>query len=106
MITGYMIMDYFARFLKLRSLRDRTVKFKCECSYTFNAKLRDWWRFISHFEPKTTTFLQKNANKADIVLDIGAHIGIHTIHLAKIVKFIYAIEPEPNNLKLLIKTSL
>jgi len=55
------------------------------------------------FRAKTSAFLRKNINKEDIVLDIGAHIGIHTIHLAKIAKFVYAIEPEPNNLKLLIK---
>jgi len=97
------MMEYFARFLKLRSLRDRAVKFKCECGYTFNAKLRNWWRFTSHFELKTTTFFWKNVNKADLVFDIGTHIGMHTIHLAKIAKFIYAIEPEPNNLRLLPK---
>jgi len=102
-IIGYVLMDYLARFLKLRSLRDHNVKFKCECGYTFNAKLRDWWRFLFHFEPKTLTFLQKNVSKEDVVLDIGAHIGIHTIHLAKIAKFVYAIEPELDNLRLLIR---
>jgi len=103
MIAGYVVMDYLARFIKLQSLRDYTVKFKCECGYTFNAKLRDWWRFLSHFEPKTSAFLRKNVSKEDTVLDVGAHIGIHTIHLSKIAKFVYAIEPEPNNLKLLIR---
>jgi FkbM family methyltransferase len=103
MMVKYVIMDYLARFLKLQLLRNYTAKFRCECGYMFDAKLRDWWRFFSHFEPKTTAFLRKNVNKEDIVLDVGAHIGIHTIHLAKIARFVYAIEPEPSNLKLLIK---
>jgi len=103
MITGYVMIDYLARLLKLRSLRDHVVRFRCECGYKFNARLHEWWRFISHFEPKTSSFFRKNVSKEDIVFDIGAHIGIHTIHLAKIAKFVYAIEPEPNNLKLLIK---
>jgi len=103
MIAGYVVMDYLVRFIKLQSLRDHSVKFKCECGYTFNAKLRDWWRFLSHFEPKTSAFLRKNVSREDIVLDVGAHIGIHTIHLAKIAKFVYAIEPEPDNLKLLFR---
>ena len=103
MMVKYVMMDYLARLLKLQLLRNYVVKFKCECGYMFNAKLCDWWRFFSHFEPRTTAFLRKNVNKEDIVLDVGAHIGIHTIHLAKIVRFVYAIEPEPSNLKLLIK---
>jgi len=106
MMVKYVIMDYLARSLKLKLLRNYIAKFKCECGYMFNAKLCDWWRFFSHFEPRTTAFLRKNVNKEDIVLDVGAHIGIHTIHLAKIARFVYAIEPEPSNLKLLIKNIL
>ncbi|MHA1582869.1 MAG: FkbM family methyltransferase [Candidatus Baldrarchaeia archaeon] len=105
-IAGYVTMDYLACLLKLYSLRDHTFRFRCECGYTFNAKLRDWWRFFSHFEPKTSAFLRKNVSREDTVIDIGAHIGIHTIHLAKVARFVYAIEPEPTNLKLLIKNIL
>jgi len=36
-----------------------------------------------------------------IVIDIGAHIGLHSIHLAKKAKLLICLEPEPNNYRLL-----
>lgn len=39
----------------------------------------------------------------NVVVDVGAHIGIHTIHLAKRAKLVIAIEPEPRNYMLLKK---
>jgi FkbM family methyltransferase len=78
-----------------------TAKFLCSHGYVFYARVDDYWRFINHFEPKTTKFLARVAKSDDIVIDVGAHIGLHTIHLAKMVKYVYAIEPEPRNLALL-----
>lgn len=49
-------------------------------------------------------FLFKNIIKPDfIVMDIGAHIGIHTICLSKLAKIVYAFEPMPSTFSLLEK---
>lgn len=39
----------------------------------------------------------------DVVIDVGAHIGVYSIYASKYAKKIIAIEPEPNNFNHLIK---
>jgi len=58
------------------------------------------------FEPLETKVLENNIKKGDVVLDLGANIGVHTLLLAKLVGEngrIYAFEPDPGNFKLLKK---
>ena len=42
-------------------------------------------------------------NKTDVVLDIGAQIGFHTVHFASLAKIVIAVEPDPDTYKVLIK---
>lgn len=46
-------------------------------------------------------YLKPNHN--DIVIDVGAHIGIYSIYASKYAKRVIAIEPEPNNFNHLVK---
>ena len=55
------------------------------------------WRFAKPFEPLTYNFLMKNVRKNDVFLDVGAHIGIYTVKLARKVSKVIALEPEPKN---------
>ena len=88
--------------LKIKLLRENVVaEFRCDHGYRFRAQIADWWRFIGHFEPKTTALIRKVTRYNDVVIDIGAHIGLHTIHFAKIAKLVIALEPEPSNFRLL-----
>lgn len=82
-------------------LRFKVTKYRCSCGYVFLAYYSDWWRFIKHFEAKTVAFLKSVTNNDKVVMDIGAHIGLHAIHLAKKAKLVICLEPEPNNYKLL-----
>jgi len=79
------------------------LRYRCNHGYEFFAKVDDYWRFIGHFEPKTTVFMMQRVDKNSVVVDVDAHIGIHTIHLAKRAKLVIAIEPEPRNYILLKK---
>lgn len=56
-------------------------------------------------EKEATTVMQKFISKDDIILEAGANIGYYTLLEASIVSKgkgkIYAVEPEPSNVKLL-----
>ncbi|MEM4488681.1 MAG: FkbM family methyltransferase [Desulfurococcaceae archaeon] len=84
-----------------KNSRFKIARYRCSCGYIFFAYYSDWWRFIKHFEPKTITFLRSVVDNDKIVIDIGAHIGLHAIHLAKKAKLVICLEPEPNNYRLL-----
>ena len=48
-------------------------------------------------------FIKQHADYNKCALDIGAHIGVHTINLSKSFKYVYSFEPNPEifyNLKL------
>jgi FkbM family methyltransferase len=58
------------------------------------------------YEPMITLIIQNHVKRGDIVLDIGAHIGYHTLAFAKLVGdkgIVYAFEPDPDNFGLLKK---
>jgi FkbM family methyltransferase len=51
---------------------------------------------LGSFEPETVRCYQNIVNKGDVVLDIGANIGAHALHLAQAVGAggkVYAFEP-------------
>lgn len=59
-----------------------------------------------NFERPLTQLLEKTVKAGDTVLDIGAHIGYHTLTMAKLVGpggKVYAFEPDPVNFALLKK---
>jgi len=97
------MLDKFAKVFDYSMLDKIILKYRCTHGYEFYARGDDYRRFIDHFEPKTTTFVERVINDNDIVVDIGAHIGIHTIHFAKRAKLVIALEPEPQNFSLLKK---
>jgi FkbM family methyltransferase len=58
------------------------------------------------FEPETTAVLRRIVNPGDVVVDIGANIGWHTLSLLVSrpdVAMVYAIEPLRRNFDLLIQ---
>jgi len=59
-----------------------------------------------NFEKPITQLLEKTIKASDTVLDIGAHIGYHTLTMAKLTGpggKVYAFEPDPVNFALLKK---
>ena len=98
----FVLLRITSRLVGLWLLRSVILRYRCLCHrYRFFARADDWWRFVNYFEPRTTIFIEKIAKPTDVVVDVGAHIGIHTVHFAKKVRAVIAIEPEPQNFELL-----
>lgn len=58
------------------------------------------------YEPEVFHLLKKELNRDDIFIDVGAYIGIYSIILSRYLGQngkIYAFEPAPENVKLLLK---
>lgn len=55
------------------------------------------------WEPEVINSLREHLRPTDRLLEIGSHIGYHTVQLAKLVKDVVAVEPIPQNLELLRK---
>jgi len=70
------------------------------------AKLQDCWRFVQPFEPLTHEFIISHAKEGDIFLDVGAHVGIYAVKLARKVSKVIALEPEPQNYGFLYRNIL
>jgi len=102
-IPVFYVHNIISRVAGLTFLDKVVLKYRCSHGYEFYARADDYWRFIDHFEPKTTVFMLRRVDENSIVIDVGAHIGIHTIHLAKRAKLVIAVEPEPRNYMLLKK---
>ncbi len=59
------------------------------------------------YEPETFRFLREHCREGDVVLDIGAHIGLFTVVAARLVGptgHVYSFEPTPNTRKTLERT--
>jgi FkbM family methyltransferase len=58
-------------------------------------------------DPKERELIKKIIRNGDVVIDVGANIGIHTVVMAKYVGktgHVFAFEPSPYNVKLLKNT--
>ena len=60
------------------------------------------------YEPETSKFIQENVKRWDVVLDIGAHIGYHSLNFSSSrnrktfwISNVYAFEPDPFTYQLL-----
>jgi FkbM family methyltransferase len=62
----------------------------------------EFHNFVEEYEPLTTRAAESLIN-GGVAVDVGASIGIHTIHFAKKAKLVIAIEPYPEYLKLLMR---
>ena len=46
----------------------------------------DYQRYFTHgYEDKITQYMEANLKPGDTYLDVGANIGYHTLHAAKLV---------------------
>lgn len=64
--------------------------------------------FLLHgeYEPQTVKLIEENVKEGDIAVDVGASIGVLTMHLARAVGHtgkVYAIEPTKNQFEYLKK---
>lgn len=58
------------------------------------------------YEPWETSIMGRDLKKGDVFVDVGAHIGYHTILASELVGqagHVFAFEPEPDNFKILQK---
>ena len=61
---------------------------------------------FGNFEPPTIKFLEKYIKKGDLIFDIGANVGYHTLIFSELTGengSVFAFEPEPDNYKTLKK---
>lgn len=68
---------------------------------------RGYFLYKQHFEAKGVTALRAWVRPGTSVIDVGAHIGFFTLHLARWVSAggrVLAIEPDPLNLERLRRT--
>ena len=59
------------------------------------------------YEPETFAFLRKSCRKGDVALDIGAHIGLFTVVMARLVGpkgRVFSFEPTPSTRAVLERT--
>ena len=63
--------------------------------------IADYWVFEGLFF--ADEYYPVRTRKNDVVLDVGANIGIFTLKVAKKVKKVISIEPEPQNFSILSK---
>jgi FkbM family methyltransferase len=60
--------------------------------------------FYRAYEPEVTDLLGATVRPGMVVYDVGAHVGIHALYLAKLLRgrgMVYAFEPWPDNLAML-----
>jgi len=70
--------------------------------YKFWSRVGDFHSFVEEYEP-LTTHAAESLIDGSVAVDVGANIGIHTIHFAKRAKLVISIEPHPYLLKILVR---
>jgi len=77
------------------------------CKLLLDETDRHGFTIYGEEDPQERELIKKIIKKGDIVVDVGANIGIHTIIMAKCVGetgHVYAFEPSKNNVRLLKNT--
>ncbi len=62
--------------------------------------------FYRAYEPEVTDLLGATVHPGMVVYDVGAHVGIHALYLAKLLQgrgVVYAFEPWPDNFAMLCR---
>ena len=75
-----------------------------DCKLLLDETDRHGFTIYGEEDPQERELIKKIVKSGDIVVDVGANIGIHTLILAKCVGkngHVYAFEPSPNNVKLI-----
>lgn len=77
----------------------------CGETVRFPARWSRW--YASDYEPNTFTFLRAHCRPGDVVFDIGAHLGLFTVVMAKLVGpkgRVASFEPTPLSREVLTET--
>ena len=85
-------LDYF----ELYRVKFGTIKFMLRKNVVDDYWVFEGLLFADEYYPV-------RLKKSDVVLDVGANIGVFTCKIAPKVNHVYSIEPEPRNFKLLNK---
>ncbi|HEX7905926.1 MAG TPA: FkbM family methyltransferase [Chitinophagaceae bacterium] len=66
-----------------------------------------YYKFFSkHFEKENFSFLEKRIKTGDVIIDVGAHMGVFAVRCAQLTGKegrVYAFEPTPSTFKVLRK---
>tara|TARA_B100001996_G_C18641665_1_gene585849 strand:- start:855 stop:1649 length:795 start_codon:yes stop_codon:yes gene_type:complete len=108
----FRIISFFIIKEKIHTVRNLSSKIK----FNFFIPLKDQykhknptslWRVFGIYEPYTSLAIEKYCEKSDVVLELGAAYGYHTIQFSKICSEVHSVEPsdyvEPllkNNIKI------
>ena len=91
--------------LKGRTLIVDSVSFKKPMFKDLNiGYFIDYWIFMDGlYEKQCLNYLKKRLKSGGAFLDVGAHIGNHTIGLSDKFRHVYAFEPEKQNYRKLVR---
>ena len=67
--------------------------------------LRTNFLWCKIYEPETTAYIKQHVKPNDVVLDIGAHIGYHSLNFWKNGATVYAYEPDPRATRLFLRNT-
>ena len=88
----------------------RTVRDEIHCQRIKSVNTPDGFSFagdeamqIGSFEPEETQIIKQQLEDADILIDIGANTGLYTCLARSMEKHVIAIEPHPQNLRILYR---
>ncbi len=106
--TSRGIRPYFLRYLNKKLLRHLKSEVVEKNGHTIYLDAVDSLRLSTRgdYEQFITKLLTTEIKEGDVVVDVGANIGYHTLSLARLVGKkgkVYAFEPHPENFALLKK---
>lgn len=89
-----------------RTIFDAPISCKDSCGHTFEFR-QDPLYFLMALNQYEEDFriMDHLVTRDDVCLDVGAHVGLWTVHMAQKAKLVIAVEPEPQNLQLLFRNS-